>query len=444
MLLRFSVSNWMSFRDEAILDMTATREKQHSEHLATVPKYEVRVLPVAAIYGGNASGKSNLVKALQFAKNFVLSPPRPGAPIGAKPFLLNEISKNRKTGFRFEIMIAGSIFEYSFSIDAKEVNAEELVRVSPGSEERLFRRSSDPAEFTLYDKAKDKDALEFAFRGTQENQLFLTNSVSQRLAEFRPIFSWFRDDLTVIDPSTYFAGLLAYAREEHPRFLQMSQKLHELDCGVEFLKETEVLPTSVLPKELVDSLSVDLTEHEPLPLASIGGEEGVFLELKDGKPVARRLIPFHRDEGGRMVPFQYLDESDGTRRLLDILPAFLMLGDERYSTTFVIDELDRSLHPNLTRNLVETFLACRRESSRTQLVFTTHDAQLMTQEIFRRDELWAAERDQSGASKLIAFSEFKDVRKDRDIRKSYLQGRMGGVPHIRGTNSQCSEEVEAR
>jgi len=144
------------------------------------------------------------------------------------------------------------------------------------------------------------------------------------------------------------------------------------------------------------------------------------------------------------VPFQYLDESDGTRRLLDILPAFLMLGDERYSSTFVIDELDRSLHPNLTRNLVEMFLACRRESSRTQLVFTTHDAQLMTQEIFRRDELWAAERDQSGASKLIAFSEFKDVRKDRDIRKSYLQGRMGGVPHIRGTNSQCSEEVEAR
>jgi hypothetical protein len=152
----------------------------------------------------------------------------------------------------------------------------------------------------------------------------------------------------------------------------------------------------------------------------------------------------HQDDSGKMVPFQFADESDGTRRLLDILPAFIMLGEKRYSTTFVIDELDRSLHPNLTRNLVEAFLSCRNESSRTQLIFTTHDAQLMTQDLLRRDEIWVTERDGLGASKLVAFSEFKDVRSDRDIRKSYLRGRMGGVPRIRSTILPCEEEAEAR
>jgi len=444
MLLRFSVENWMSFRDEATLDMVATREEQHADHVAAIQKYGLKVLPVAAIYGGNASGKSNLIKALQFARNFIVNPPKAEALIGTKPFLLSETSGDSPTRFRFEILIGETLYDYSFTLTTKKVIKEQLLRINPKSEEKVFLRVSEPEEFFLYDKASDREAQNFAFRGTKENQLFLNNSVSQRLSEFRTIFQWFDNDLTVIDPTAYFAGLLDYARQDHPRCSQMSRRLQELDSGIHRLNQVEVSPASVLPKEIIESLSADLTDGSPLPLASVGGEEGAFLRLKDGKPTVSRLIPIHQNDIGEMVPFEYSDESDGTRRLLDVLPAFLMLGDKNYSTTFVIDELDRSLHPNLTRNLIDEFLSNRQISSRTQLIFTTHDAQLMTQDLFRRDEIWITERDQSGASKLVAFSEFKDVRKDKDIRKSYLQGRLGGIPRIRTTIPPCEDEASIR
>jgi hypothetical protein len=444
MLLRFSVENWMSFRDEATLDMVATREEQHSNHVAAIQKYGLKVLPVAAIYGANASGKSNLIKALQFARNFIVNPPKAEALIGTKPFLLNETSGDCPTRFRFEILVGEALFDYSFTLTTKKVIKEQLLRINPKSEERVFLRVSEPEEFFLNDKASDREAQHFAYRGTKENQLFLNNSVSQRLPEFRTIFQWFNDDFTVIDPATYFAGLLDYARQDHPRFIQMTRRLQELDSGIHRLNQVEVSPVSVLPKEVLESLSADLTDESPLPLASVGGEEGAFLRLKDGKPTVSRLIPIHQNDVGGMVPFEFSDESDGTRRLLDVLPAFLMLGDKRYSTIFVIDELDRSLHPNLTRNLIDEFLASRQLSSRTQLIFTTHDAQLMSQDIFRRDEIWVTERDPVGASKLVAFSEFKDVRKDKDIRKSYLQGRLGGIPKIRGTVAACEDEATVR
>jgi AAA15 family ATPase/GTPase len=444
MLLRFSVENWMSFRDEATLDLVATREEQHSNHIATFERYDFRLLPVAAIYGANASGKSNLIKALHFAKNFIVSPTRGETLIGTKPFLLSESAEKGPTRFRFEILVEEAIYEYSFALTTKKVIREELTRINPKSEERLFERVAEPEHFFLYDKASDRDAQNFAFRGTQENQLFLNNSVSQRLPEFRAIFHWFNDDLTVIDPTSYFAGLLDYARKDHPRFGQMARKLRELDSGIHHLDQVEVTPASVLPKEVLESLSAHLAEGISLPLASVGAEEGAFICRKEGKAIVSRLIPMHQSDHHKMVAFQFSDESDGTRRLLDVLPAFLMLADKRYSTTFVIDELDRSLHPNLTRNLIEGFLSSRNQSSRTQLIFTTHDAQLMTQHIFRRDELWITERDDSGASTLVAFSEFKDVRKDKDIRKSYLQGRLGGVPRIRTTGASCEDEAAVR
>jgi AAA15 family ATPase/GTPase len=444
MLLRFSVENWMSFRDEATLDMVATREKRHANHLARLENQSIGVLPVAVIYGGNASGKSNFTKALHFAKNFVLNPPKAEASIGTKQFLLGEGTEERPTRFRFEILARETIYEYSFSLTTKRIVAEELVRVNPRSEERLFRRVADPGQFFLYDKVSDREAQNFAFRGTRENQLFLNNSVSQRLPEFKTVFDWFYEDLMVIDPNTYFAGLLDYAAQSHPRSRQMTKKLRELDSGIHLLRAVEVSPASVLPKEVIESLSAELIDGSSLPLGSIGGEEGVYLRLKEGKPTVSRLIPFHQNVLGKMVPFDFSDESDGTRRLCDVLPAFLMLGAKEYSTSFVIDELDRSLHPNLTRNLIEEFLTGRHQSSRSQLIFTTHDAQLMTQDIFRRDEIWVTERDRFGASKLVAFSEFKDVRSDKDIRKSYLQGRMGGVPRIRTTNTACEDEAAVR
>jgi AAA15 family ATPase/GTPase len=123
-------------------------------------------------------------------------------------------------------------------------------------------------------------------------------------------------------------------------------------------------------------------------------------------------------------------ESDGTVRIIDLLPAFLDLADPGTSRVYVIDELDRSLHTLLTRRLLDVFLGASGPGTRGQLLFTTHDALLMDQSLLRRDEMWVTERDDHGESTLLAFSEYKDVRYDKDIRKSYLHGRLGGVPRL--------------
>ena len=123
-------------------------------------------------------------------------------------------------------------------------------------------------------------------------------------------------------------------------------------------------------------------------------------------------------------------ESDGSQRVIDLLPAFLELSAAQSKKVYVIDEVDRSLHTLLIRRLLEGYLALCSQNSRSQLLFTTHNVLLMDQDLLRRDEMWIAERNPEGVSSLLSFSEYKDVRYDKDIRKSYLQGRLGGVPRI--------------
>jgi AAA15 family ATPase/GTPase len=442
MLLRFSVENWMSFRDEVTLDMVATREEQHSNHIAEIKKHGLKLLPVAVIYGANASGKSNLIKALHFAEKFVTDPPKPEAPIAVKPFLLSRGAPARPTNFRFELLIGEIIYQYKFSLTSNRVVSEELNLIEANREERLFLREAKGVE--LSKKIAQQAELNFAFRGTHENQLYLTNSVSQKLTEFKPVYDWFDKTIVIIHPDSRYMGMLKITNEQNPRFKRMAATMRDLDTGIATMRQIEVASENLFPKERLTDLAKNLAEDQSISLSPPWEGNQLFLRKEHGKLVARKLTFVHQAESGEEIPFNFADESDGTRRLLDIVPAFLALGEKQLSAVFVIDELDRSLHSNLTRNLLTHYLGQRTDSSRSQLIFTTHDAQLMTQDIFRRDEIWITERDQSGASKLVAFSEFKDVRRDKDIRKSYLQGRMGGIPKIRSSAGSCEDEVSVR
>lgn len=443
MLLRFSVENWMSFRDEATLDMVATREEQHADHVAVIQKHGLKVLPVAAIYGANASGKSNLIKALSFTQQFVTDPPKADAPIPVRPFRLDKDSIERPTVLRIEALIEEVTYEYRFSVTAGRVVEEELKRISAIAEELLFRRGNEIENFVLSPKVPEQEKQRFARQGTNDNQLYLTNSVSQKLTAFKPVFDWFQYGITVILPDSRFKNPSNVVSENHPLFDKLVGRLCSLDSGIASLRQIEVSPESIIPKALVDQLTTNLKEGQNFIFGPFWESQGISIRKENGAIIARRLAPIHQNERGEEIPFSLSDESDGTRRLFDLLPAFLHL-EESQAQVFVIDELDRSLHSLLTKDLLNHFLAKRTDSSRSQLIFTTHDTQLMTQDIFRRDEIWITERDRFGASKLVAFSEFKDVRKDKDIRKSYLQGRMGGVPRIKTVNSPCQDEASVR
>jgi hypothetical protein len=439
MLLSLSVTNWMSFRDEAILNMIATREKQHPHHVTHISPLDLKLLPIAAIYGGNASGKSNLIKAIRFVEQFILNPPKPDASIPIRPFRLEEGEDSRPTSFAISILVEDSVYEYSFSLSTKKVLREELKRIG-ASEERLFLRTDKPEDFYLSPKIQNGEEQKFAFRGTHDNQLFLSNSISQKLTEFKPVYDWFVH-LQLIFPDSSFS-LMRITREGHPLHDKFVIRMRELDSGIASFQQKKILPEDALSKALVETLSADLKEGETYD--GLPWLPGISLRKENGAIVGQRLTPMHRNARGEEIPFDLEEESDGTQRLFDIVPAFLFLEEDR-PRIFVIDELDRSLHALLTRELLQRYLALdRKEPSRAQLIFTTHDVSLLTQDLFRRDEIWVAERDQSGASKLVAFSEFSDVRRDKDIRKSYLQGRLGGIPRIRSIHRPCEEDAVAQ
>ncbi len=270
--------------------MVATKEEQHSDHIVAAEKYSLKLLPVAVIYGANASGKSNLIKALHFSRKFIVDPPKADAPISIKPFLLSKGCSEQPTTFRFEILVGDTVYEYKFSLTAKNVTQEELKRINSTSEEILFRRSVVD-DFFLSPKVSDKDEQNFAFRGTHDNQLYLTNSVSQRLDEFKPLFDWFEKSLVVILPNTRFGQLSDITDNHHPRFEKMKSRLHDLDSGIAAFRQVDISSEGTFAKELFDAVATDLKEGQTLPL-SLPWEDGIFLRKEKGSIIAKRLAQF--------------------------------------------------------------------------------------------------------------------------------------------------------
>ena len=415
----------MSFRNKASVSMLATRERQHSHRLARIPKYQARVLPVAALYGGNASGKTNLLAALFFAKRFIVSGTHPEARIPVQPFLLDSDSIHQPTWFSFELLINETIYEFSFATNDKEVISEKLVELSSTSEKDLYTRQNGDIVFS---RSLEKDQfLRFAFAGTRDNELFLTNAVSQKVDLFRPVSNWFRENLKLVSPNTQRAAFF----EQDKQFSgYINEFLTQLDTGIAGL-DGEDIPFDALPlpDSLMDELRETVKEGQPIGFTGPFGNR-YSVSRRDGRLNATKLVALHQRTDGSAARFDIQQESDGSRRAIDLLPFFLEMAASHTGIVCVIDELDRSLHTLLSRALIETYLASCHEESRSQLIFTTHDVQLMDQELFRRDEMWVTERLSKGATRLFSFSEFKDVRKDKDVRKSYLEGRLGGTPHI--------------
>ncbi len=300
--------------------------------------------------------------------------------------------------------------------------------------------SAPPAAPNLDDGIEgDRAALEFVAKGTRSNQLFVTNAVSQKVVEFRPFYDWMRDLLVLIAPDARFAPF------EQLVDRQLAPALEHLDTGITGL-ECEPVEMSALglPAGMRDEIAGTLKPNEAVRLVLQETQDRVIIRRNDqGDLRAERLVSFHRGSDGDQVRFDLRHESDGSQRVIDLLPAFMTLRHRQ--ATIAIDELDRSLHTQLTRALITGYLDSCSASSRSQLLFTTHDVQLMDQHLLRRDEMWLVERDRDGASSLASFSEFNaDNRYDKDIRKAYLNGRLGGVPHLRPWIASASPTSEAR
>ena len=444
MIVKFSVENWMSFRDPVAFSMIASRERQHGKRVPKIGKYQTRILPVAAIYGGNASGKTNFFEALSFAKDLVVKGTQPDSLIPVEAFRLDEKGKDQPSRFSFELLIDEVIYDFSFVVNKKIILEEKLVLITSTSEKTLYNRRNGGIDI---DKSlRKKQFLRFAFQGTRDNQLFLTNSVSQKVENFRPVYTWFKDTLELVAPDSRFAPFEQFLDVDHPLYATMNEMLTQLDTGIAHLGGEEILFENIpIPESLSKRFQEDIKEGMSVRLLSPINER-YMVTRRNGELNAKKLFTYHPKSDGTEAKFEIGQESDGSQRIIDLLPAFLELSVSASKKVYVIDELDRSLHTLLTRRLLEAYLANCSKETRSQLLLTTHDVLLMDQQLLRRDEMWVAERDATGASSLLSFSEYKDVRYDKDIRKRYLQGRLGGIPRIllggALTNPCLTEESE--
>ena len=419
--------------------MVASRERQHNEHLTDLPDLGLKVLPTAVLYGGNGSGKSNFYLALEFAGTLILKPKiSEDSAIDIEPFRLDDKSEKTPSTFSFEILIGNEIFKYSFAVTRTRVWEESLEVIKGNKSVVVYSRQvvQDKDEWKLdyFEKLElpkdEAEFIKFKARDTLPNQLFLNAVRGRKIPVTDLLNGWFKNNLELIDPHTTFKTMSFTRKGQDKLRGYCVEALNKAHTGIDKIDGEEVpFESADIPKGLKAMIKEKIDDKSIFELAGPEKRYSVFLE--DGKLKCLQLVTFHRASNGNQVRFDISDESAGTQRLIDLLPAFheLLAGDSK--KVFVIDELDRSLHTLLTRSLLENYLKSRHKESRGQLIFTTHDGLLLDQDLFRRDEFWFIDKDESGASSLTALSDFKDVRHDKDIMKSYLLGRFGGIPIIR-------------
>lgn len=443
MLLQFAVENYRSFNSEVVLNMAPAKSRIHKDHVLTSDDDEkIKALPFAVFYGANASGKSNLIKAISFARDFIINGTRGDDGIDTVPFRLDDKTVDQPSKFEFVFKHEGILYSYGFKTTTRLVS-EEWLFAEPGKgkkEVKVFER------ITKNDKTKvvtgnylnnrggdEKKRLQFVAEGTRPNQLFLTEAIERNVEKLKPVMQWFRNHIRIILPESEYLQLIERSRSDKKFVSFLETLLKQADVGIQGVSTIsepldlerqfpEMSPKD--KKELHDyiekGMNVNLTNGSKMFCVSA--------ENQKNNPLLVTLKMQHKVNNKQIIEFDAGDESDGTLRMMHLAPPILGLTqDERL---VIIDELDRSLHPALCRYFVDAFLKTSLSTkSRAQLIVTTHQTCLLDLELLRRDEIWFVEKDQEGASRLTSLAEFKP-REDLKIDKGYLQGRFGAIPFL--------------
>jgi len=453
MLIRLRVKNLYSFKDAEFSMIASSSERIHAHHIYPARnRNDVRLTRLAAIYGANAAGKSNLVKALEFAQRLVLRSLPPEEKIPVQRFLLDpECAKKRPARFVIEIKHQGRLYEYGFECDQDRIYREWLYTFTRKTQRLLFERRTDPnnntevkLKHTTSLPTKDPEFLEFVARGTRPNQLYLRECIERNVKTFAAPYNWFRNTLPILNPTSYpqYLELGIQGDEAYRDFF--NEILRASDTGISKLKTTEV-NWDTQEGQLVKEMLREIPHAQAAPLIHLWVPSGVRFTILNGEeqPTLLKLVTTHRNSENEEVPFEIHQESEGAQRVLDLIPMMheLMFTEER---VFVVDEVGRSLHPDLSRFLVELHLDPAYQNQASQLITTTHETNLLDLDLLRRDEIWFVEKQPDGATDIYSMHDFKrKLPHDKEINKAYLLGRYGGIPRIVGPEIPQSQKTQA-
>ena len=412
MLLRFRVSNHLSFRDLQEVSFVASSLKEQQGYLidcAATPKYSV--VPAAVVYGANASGKSNLVDAMQTMCNMVLSSHTEGDPGGGlarQPFRLDPACLQTATQFDTDFVAEGTRYHYGFKT-SDEAFVSEWLDVYPKAYRRVaFSRDSSEFTFGRWLKGQNSSIAKL----TRPNSLFLSAAAQNGHEQLSKVFGYFRSIRIVRDIAVEGADLMTrLARREPDR--RLIAFLGKLGTGVVGFRQNEA-------KESEQFLQF------VRPLAKAAGKSSAALVDELGLD---KMGPFvelvHRGRDNGQIALDLDRESAGTRRLLAVMGIVYRALDE--GTPVLIDELDASLHTHASEAVLGLFCSAQSNPKGAQILATTHDTNLMKSSSLRRDQLWFTQKEAEGATQIYPLTDFK-TRWGDNFELGYLQGRYGAVP----------------
>jgi uncharacterized protein len=433
-LINFSVENFRSFGAEQTLNLIANGKlADHGDHQIPIGETGKSVLRTGVIYGANAAGKSNLVRAILFAQGMI------SGNLQTSQIVLNQFrfhKEKKPSSFEFRFLVERQIYVYGFSVNQKAVVDEWLVATSPkGRDVDIFSRKKQKisvGNLIPFGKVAEtsKKALEaFLVLTPRPNQLLLNKIVELPSTSRGPLLDhvawWFTQCLTMIQPDTDYGPLIEFLATEIDFRTFATGFLQNVGTGISGLDVKELaIPTEKLPKELIESLQAP--EGHQRTLFPGTSSVSLHIQLDDPSKVIRRNLAAKHAVGSDIYSIPFQEESDGTQRCLNLLPALYHLTTG--SKVFVIDELDRSLHPNLSYALLRFFIeTC--PGTCQQMIVTTHETHLLDQDLLRRDEIWFVEKDKKQQTRLYSLADL-NVRNDVRLEKGYLQGRFGGIPFI--------------
>ncbi|MGP1437570.1 MAG: AAA family ATPase [Treponema sp.] len=451
MLIRFNVKNFLSFNEtdegkSIEFSMIAGKPTRKKEHIYDDGK--IKLLKLATIYGANASGKSNLVKALNFTREIIL-----GHPLESyfnKYCKINKKNEECPSYFELEIKIENSYFAYGFEavLSKAEFISEWLVELEPtGKEKIIFQRDIKNGEFELnsemsndlkdrlniyLDDIKEDHNVLFLKIMNQNKKTFYENQTNSSVNALRNVYEWVEKSLDINYPDRPISNYEYLSKTDELK--KVSNIISSFGTGI-----TDFGMKKIPLKEVMKGLSYEFQQRLKLDIINMNSlineseKEGnnkagfgiiirsdqnfFIITVGDNKVICKTVQFRHKD-----VLFDLPEESDGTIRVLDLIEILLSEGGK----TYVIDELDRCLHPSLTYHFIDSFLELA-EKKDIQLIVTTHESRLLDFDLLRRDEVWFLNKKDSGESEIYSLEEYNE-RFDKKIDKAYLDGRYGGVP----------------
>jgi len=437
MLIRFTVENFLSFKKRVEFSMIpAKKSAKLNEHI--IKGNDISVLKTGILYGANAAGKSNLIMAMDFAKKLITKGTPPNKFIPLTPFKLDETYLEKPSRFEFEFKQGDKNYAYGFSLNHQWILEEWLYEINQIDEKPLFERKTQTNEEVIVTPGASLQLSDNAldiFRytgnmGTRPNQLFITeiaqlNKKKLNISALVDTYQWFDKVLTII--STQSASLALKMKADNLINNHFLDLINLFDTGISGIKPIEVdfdNQLKDLPQAVKENIAINLESGESVLIRA--NNKTQYMIFRDGAQIkAVKLMTQHPTQSGLETLFEMGEESEGTQRMIDLIAALISLLNSK--KVLLIDELERSLHPRLTKNLLELFLTHSKES---QLIVTTHDSGLLDSELLRTDEIWFVEKNQAGESSVYSLEEFKP-NYDKDIQNGYLLGRFGAVPLIR-------------